>query len=293
MARPKGPMTRCGGRWTEAQFRSFVKNQLRGATRKWAPINECKKRANVQRGMYQCEECGDVVPLTIMDDVKRKRMKNIAVDHVVPVVDPEKGFTTWDDVIEGLFCEAENLKLLCKKCHDIKCAEEISTSSKRRGYYKTHLREYTTYVSMKGRCTNPKVECWEHYGGRGIKVCDRWMESFENFYADMGKREDGMTLDRIDSNGDYEPGNCRWATWEEQQSNRKSNVHLEYEGVTDTVAGWARTTGLPQATIGYRVRNNFTIPEALGYEPKPNKAVLKDRREAFSEELQEEILNDE
>lgn len=287
MGRPRGELVRNGGRWTEAQFKNFIKNNLRSATRKWAPINECKKKAHVSRGLYQCDQCKEVVPPTVFDEEKRKRIKNIAVDHIEPVVDPEVGFTNWDDIVDGLFCEPENLQLLCKNCHDKKCAEEISISSKRRGYYKTHLREYTTYVSMKGRCNNPKVYCYKHYGGKGIKVCERWLESFENFYEDMGPRPEGTTLDRKDSNGDYEPSNCRWATWEEQQSNRSSNVHLEYGGVIDTLAGWAKRTGLNPATIGYRVRNNFTIPEALGFDPKPSKAILRERREAFEEDIEE------
>jgi 5-methylcytosine-specific restriction endonuclease McrA len=287
LGRPRGELTRNGGRWTEAQFKGFVKNNLRSATRKWAPVNDCKKRAHVARGSYKCDSCGEVVPPTVYDEEKRKRVKNIAVDHIEPVVDPEQGFTSWDDVVDGLFCEPENLQLLCKKCHDAKSAEEISISTKRRGYYKTHLREYTTYVSMKGRCSNPKVECWEHYGGRGIKVCDRWLESFENFYADMGPRPLGLTLDRKDVDGDYEPGNCQWADWVTQANNRSSSIHLEYDGYVGTIAEWSRKTGVSSATISYRIRNDFTVGEALGFDKKPNKAVLRERREASQEILRE------
>jgi hypothetical protein len=74
---------------------------------------------------------------------------------------------------------------------------------------------------MKQRCTNPKAMGFIDYGGRGIAVCERWMTSFENFLADMGPRPKGLMLDRIDNDGDYEPGNCRWSTRAEQNANRE------------------------------------------------------------------------
>lgn len=136
MARPRGELTRCGGRWTEAQFRAFVKNNLRSASRKWQPIQACKKNAHVSRGVYRCEGCGQEVPPTYYDEESRKRMKNIFVDHIVPVVDPAVGWTTWDDCIDRLFCEPSNLQLLCKSCHKEKSVEEIAIASERRRFAK-------------------------------------------------------------------------------------------------------------------------------------------------------------
>jgi hypothetical protein len=94
---------------------------------------------------------------------------------------------------------------------------------------KTHgmseSREYASWRAMIERCTNPHKAHYEYYGGRGIKVCDRWLQSFEAFYADMGPRPEGTTLDRRETDGNYEPGNCRWATRSEQQQNTRRAIN--------------------------------------------------------------------
>lgn len=120
--RPAGPKTRCSGQWTEARFNSFIRNQLRGATRKWAPISETKKEANVSRGVYKCASCEQLVPPTVKQG--RKRINNIFVDHIDPIVDPKVGFQGFDVFIERMFCEKDNLQLLCGECHDKKSMEE-------------------------------------------------------------------------------------------------------------------------------------------------------------------------
>lgn len=85
-----------------------------------------------------------------------------------------------------------------------------------------HTRTYRSWRSMKQRCSVQTNKSYKNYGARGIRVCDRWMNSFEAFLEDMGERPPGNTLDRYpDNDGDYEPGNCRWATWEQQASNRR------------------------------------------------------------------------
>ena len=144
IARPSGPKTRCGGRWTEAEFVAFVKNNLRSGTRKWAPMQDCLKRARVERGLYRCECCGEHVPASITkdDSPRSKRKKNIIVDHINPVIDPASGFSTWDSFIEGLFCEGDNLQALCLKCHTEKTNEERAIAKSRRAKEKEEHNQF-------------------------------------------------------------------------------------------------------------------------------------------------------
>lgn len=121
---------------------------------------------------------------------------------------------------------------------------------------------YAVWHSMKQRCTEPTQKAWDNYGGRGIRVCDRWLNSFENFWADMGATyEPGLTIDRVDVNGDYEPSNCRWTNWETQMNNKRANVRIETPDGTMTVAQASREYGLGVTTILYRLDHGW--PEEL------------------------------
>lgn len=103
-------------------------------------------------------------------------------------------------------------------CARIDQGRAAGLASKKHGQYGS--RSYRTWKAMKERCLNPNHLAFHRYGGRGVTICDRWSESFENFFADMGERPAGLTLDRINPDGNYEPGNCRWATPSEQRRNQ-------------------------------------------------------------------------
>lgn len=122
---------------------------------------------------------------------------------------------------------------------------------------------HRVWCTMVERCTKPTSEKWPLYGGRGIKVCERWL-TFSNFLADMGERPSPKhTIDRIDPDGDYEPSNCRWATQTEQQRNRRNNVRIEFNGETLCVSEWAERIGLRPHTLAYRLRAGWSVKRAL------------------------------
>jgi hypothetical protein len=125
--------------------------------------------------------------------------------------------------------------------------------------------EYRVYATMLSRCYNPNSSKFATYGGRGISVCDRWRGDggYERFIADMGRRPDGGSLDRIDPNGHYEPANCRWASMIEQQNNRRSNVFLEMDGRRQTLTQWAREYGINAGTLRTRLETGMPLGQAL------------------------------
>lgn len=122
-----------------------------------------------------------------------------------------------------------------------------------------------SYTSMLTRCYNPNFKHYENYGGRGIKVCDRWLgeDGYRYFLFDMGERPLNHTLDRIDVNSDYSPENCRWATRLEQGNNRNNNKYLEHNGEVHTSAEWSRINGYPKGTIDARLKRGWDVKSAI------------------------------
>lgn len=118
--------------------------------------------------------------------------------------------------------------------------------------------EYTTWKEMKRRCCNARYCEYHLYGGRGITICKRWQTSFINFLADMGKKPfPEATIDRIDNNGNYEPGNCRWATRMEQGQNTRKVRLLTYNGKTMCLRAWARRLEITHRTLSMRIKRGW------------------------------------
>lgn len=121
---------------------------------------------------------------------------------------------------------------------------------------------WAVWHSMKERCECPTAQAWRNYGGRGIKVCERWSKSFEAFLEDMGPTyQKGLTLDRIDVNGDYTPENCRWITMKEQARNRRGNRRIETPWGLITVSEASERSGIGVTTLLYRLDHG--VPNAL------------------------------
>ena len=115
---------------------------------------------------------------------------------------------------------------------------------------------------MRTRCLNPQNQDYKDYGARGITVCERWMD-FANFHADMGERPAGLTIERIDVNGNYEPGNCRWADLTAQANNKRNNRTVEWNGVCKTLMQWSREIGIDRSKVRYRLDHGWPVEKAF------------------------------
>jgi len=129
------------------------------------------------------------------------------------------------------------------------------------GLYKLDPHVYGIWMKMVERCIKPASTSYKHYGGRGIKVCDRWL-SLENFFEDMWPRPENTSLGRIDNDGDYEPENCRWETVEQQANNKQTTRRLTPLGKTQSMSQWAKEYGIPIETLFARLKTK-TLEEAL------------------------------
>lgn len=142
------------------------------------------------------------------------------------------------------------------------CLSIERTVSMNKTHGKTNSRVYRIWNSMLQRCANQKNLSFKHYGGRGIKVCERWHD-FTLFLADMGEPPQGLSIDRINNNGDYEPGNCRWASNDDQANNKRSSRRICLGGITLTLTQHINRSGLVRETVYKRLQSGFSIEDAL------------------------------
>jgi hypothetical protein len=130
------------------------------------------------------------------------------------------------------------------------------------GTPRNRTKEYNAFRAMRERCLSKSIKCYARYGGRGIKICERW-NKFENFLSDMGRSPEGTSLDRIDNNGNYCPENCRWATHIQQANNTSANRILEFNGKRQSVSMWERELGFKPHVIYVRLKNGWSVEDAI------------------------------
>jgi hypothetical protein len=155
----------------------------------------------------------------------------------------EAGRNRHGHVLWEILCECGNRKIV--SAQDLRRGGTRSCGCLLKKHGGHESKEYAIWSAMKQRCTNPKSKYYPNYGGRGIKVCDRWLDSYEDFIADMGPRPSSRySLDRVDNDGNYEPGNCRWATWKQQHRHRNGNTIVTANGTTGALVEICERHGL-------------------------------------------------
>lgn len=186
------------------------------------------------------------------------------------------GKTLWKCKCDcGNFKEATSSSL---KSGDVKSCGCLANETRKNNALKlnnekhgmSHSRLYRIYHNMVSRCYRKSVNGFENYGGRGIKVCEEWLGedgfvNFMNWALSNGYKHD-LTIDRNDSNGNYEPSNCRWATHKEQANNTRKTTFLECNGEEHSISEWSEITGINANTIRSRLKRGSTVLEALGYQ---------------------------
>lgn len=184
---------------------------------------------------------------------------------VVASAPPLYGRTAW-------LCECECGKSLVVTANALRrgntkscgCLRVDRAGASRRTHGRSKSLEYQTWCAMKSRCENPNNQDFHHYGGRGIKICQEWSGSFETFLADMGLRpERNSTLERIDTNGDYCPSNCKWAPQAEQTRNKRTNRLYTINGETLCLVDWANRVGIDYRTIDGRMARGWPPEVAI------------------------------
>lgn len=175
-------------------------------------------------------------------------------------------------------CECGNTKVISQgslrqgQSLSCGCIQKAFTINRQLKHGMSHRPIYQTWLDMKKRCTNPKSNEYHNYGGRGIKISEKWINSFQNFFDDVGDIPfPNAQIDRIDNDGNYELGNIRWSTVEENQRNKRNNHLVTYKGETMCVADWAVRLGIKSSILfarlskpSYTVEEAFTLPVHQG-----------------------------
>lgn len=173
-------------------------------------------------------------------------------------------------------CECGNTKIILgnsltsKATVSCGCYNKEKARERRTKHNLSYSRLYKIWCGMKTRCYNKNFVYYCNYGGRGITICDEWLNDFETFYkwAISNGYEEGLTIDRINNDGNYEPINCRWISRKEQNNNMRKNIIIKYNGKEQTISQWAKEFGINRTALYYRIKRCWNIEKALTEPPK-------------------------
>ena len=184
----------------------------------------------------------------------------------------ERGSSVWlcqcdcgkETYVEGFLLKRGNTR----SCGCLQKETAANTACKRSKHGMCKTRLHRIWLHMKERCNNPNCKAYPDYGGRGINVCDSWSDDFQAFHdwAIANGYEDNLSIDRINTNGNYEPDNCRWATTEQQANNKRKSAFITLNGETHTMSEWANITGISYSTIRSRRTRGYKPEQILAKE---------------------------
>jgi hypothetical protein len=201
--------------------------------------------------------------LSRMIDITGKKFHSLTA--IEPVGKNASGTVIWKCACDcGVEIETAGGNLRAGRVTSCGCLLRKQRAKNATTHGRTGTKEHKAWTSVIQRCQNQKNPGYSGYGGRGIEVCDRWKNSFENFLTDMGEAPSkALSIDRIDNDKDYEPSNCKWSTRLEQQSNLRSNIYFAHDGLKLHLSEWARRLSISIKTVGTRRARGWSIEEAL------------------------------
>lgn len=197
--------------------------------------------------------------------LREQKIKDLKVNRLTFIKpDPEPGKYNWICACDcGKIKSIDFHNVLNRTVKSCGCLKEELLPPINYKHNMAYSTIYQAWHGMLQRCLNPKTIGYKNYGGRGIKVCERWLK-FENFYEDMGDRPfKRATIDRINNDGDYCKENCKWTSYKEQARNKRTNYLITYKGKTLPLATWAEELGIKPTTLDYRVKTWSSIERAF------------------------------
>ena len=225
------------------------------------------------KGVEEMKEAEKEMPTHKYKDYTNRvfgRLTVLGLDHIQQKYKPD-GRPNGHRYYYKCRCSCGNIRivlidhLVSGKIRSCNCLQKERASLACTKHGLRNSRIYRIWGGMIQRCINPNIERYDLYGGRGITVCEEWMEDFLNFYnwSMNNGYQDNLTIDRIDVNGNYDPDNCRWITTKQQARNMRTNVYITYNGETHCLSEWAEIIGIKAGTLNYRIRHGWSVEEAL------------------------------